>query len=94
MTMDIAARQNEVYRKVARVIDPEIGESIAKLGLIYDIELDGDEVTVVMTLTTRGCPMENAMTAGVERVVSELDWVSSVTVRVVWEPAWHPGMIR
>lgn len=54
------------------MIDPELGASIVKLGLIYDIAIDGDDVTIVMTLTTQGCPMQDAITAGVERVVREL----------------------
>jgi len=92
--VDTNARLNEVYRQLVKVIDPEVGASIAKLGLIYDILLEGDDVTVVMTLTTQGCPMERALTAGVERVVRELSWVGAVTVRLVWEPPWDPGMIR
>lgn len=91
--VDTNARLNEVYRQLRRVVDPEVGLSIVKLGLLYDLQLEGDDVTVVMTLTTRGCPMERAMTAGVERVVRELPWVGAVTVRVVWDPPWEPGMM-
>lgn len=87
-------RVDEVYRQLQRVIDPEIGQSIIKLGLVYDLAVSGDTVTVTMTLTTRGCPLGNAIGEGVRTVVKELPWVRDVEVDLVWEPAWSPAMIR
>ncbi len=87
-------RVNQVYRRLIGVIDPELGLSIVKLGLIYDLEVRGDDVNVTMTLTTRGCPLEAAIRSGVERAVRALPWVGGLEVRIVWEPAWNPSMIR
>jgi metal-sulfur cluster biosynthetic enzyme len=75
-------------------MDPELGMSVVRLGLIYDVRVEQDTVEIDMTLTTRGCPLERAITDGVHRVVAELPWVRAVVVRVVWDPAWHPDMIR
>ncbi len=85
---------DEVYHQLTRVIDPEIGLSIIKLGLVYDIGLKDGAVSVTMTLTTPGCPMGGPITDGVRSVVRELPWVRDVDVNVVWEPAWSPAMIR
>ncbi len=90
----LAERRNEVYRRLRGVIDPEIGVSIIKLGLVYDIAIDEGDVCVVMTLTTRGCPLGHAITDGVRRVVEPLAWVTQVTVELVWDPPWDPAMIR
>ena len=87
-------RLDEVYQRLKRVMDPEIGLSIIKLGLVYDLAVDDAVVTVTMTLTTRGCPMGGPITDGVRSVVAELPWVSDVVVNVVWDPAWSPAMIR
>jgi len=87
-------RLDEVYQQLKRVIDPEIGLSIVKLGLVYDLALHDGIVTVTMTLTTPGCPMGGPITDGVRSVVSALPWVRDVAVDVVWEPAWSPAMIR
>jgi len=92
--LDTDALYNAVYRQLTRVIDPEVGLSIIKLGLVYDLRIADGAVEVVMTLTTRGCPLQAAITEGVRKVVAELPWVRSVKVSLVWEPAWHPGMIR
>jgi metal-sulfur cluster biosynthetic enzyme len=92
--LDTDALYDAVYRQLTRVIDPEVGLSIIKLGLVYDLRIVDGAVEVVMTLTTRGCPLQAAITEGVRKVVAELPWVRSVQVKLVWEPAWHPGMIR
>jgi metal-sulfur cluster biosynthetic enzyme len=87
-------RQDDVYQQLKRVIDPELGMSIVKLGLVYDISVQDGAVTVTMTLTTRGCPLGDAITRGVEAVVAELPWVDQVRVQIVWDPPWNPTMIR
>jgi metal-sulfur cluster biosynthetic enzyme len=87
-------RQNQVYRKLIGVMDPELGLSIVKLGLVYDIGVDGGAVTVTMTLTTPACPLGEMLRRDVTRVVGALPWVTAVDVRIVWEPRWTPAMIR
>jgi metal-sulfur cluster biosynthetic enzyme len=86
--------EDQVLRQLWRVVDPELGMNILRLGLVYDVEIQEGDVTVVMTLTTPGCPMARAITEGVHRVVSDLPWVTSTTVRLVWEPRWTPERIH
>jgi metal-sulfur cluster biosynthetic enzyme len=91
---DERARRDALLRQLRRVIDPELGINIVDLGLIYDLELDGNDVTVVMTLTTAGCPMQAPILDGVHRVLASVPWVGATTVRLVWEPRWTPARIH
>lgn len=73
------------------VIDPELGVNIMDLGLVYDIKVDDDNnVDVIMTLTTPGCPMHDSITGGVKWKLKSIEEIGDVSVDLVWEPAWTP----
>ncbi|TXX29320.1 metal-sulfur cluster assembly factor, partial [Escherichia coli] len=52
------AIKERVLAALETVIDPELGIDIVNLGLIYEIEFDGEtgDTVIKMTLTTMGCP--------------------------------------
>jgi len=60
---------------------------------VYAVELEESIARVTYTLTTPGCPMERVITDGVRRAVLAVEGVARVDTLIVWDPAWHPGMI-
>ena len=82
-----------LWRSLAHVIDPEIGLDIVTLGLVYGATVDGDVARVTHTLTTPGCPMERIITDGIRAAASSVDGIRRVETELVWDPAWHSGMI-
>ncbi|MGE5483107.1 MAG: metal-sulfur cluster assembly factor [Bacteroidota bacterium] len=86
--------KDEVMEALKEVLDPELRLSIVDLGLIYDVDITDDgNVTVTMTLTTPGCPLNEYLPAQVDEAVSRLDGVRHVDVNLVWDPPWNPDMM-
>jgi metal-sulfur cluster biosynthetic enzyme len=82
-----------VWTALSLVIDPELGLDIVTLGLVYDVGIVGNVARVTHTLTTPGCPMERVITQGIHDAIGAVEGITGVETRLVWDPAWHPGMI-
>lgn len=85
--------KEHVYAAISTVIDPEVGFNLVELGLIYDAIIeDSNSVKVIMTLSTRGCPLHHMMIQWVKEAVERIDAVSECEVEIVWEPEWNISM--
>ena len=78
MTVDVDA----VRKAAGSVPDPEVRRSIADLGLLDEVEVDGERVTVHFHLTSPLCPANFAARIGKEirRRVAAVPGVQSVEV--------------
>jgi len=75
------------------VIDPELGCNIVDLGLIYSVAIERNDVRVVMTLTSPGCPMHESLRWGAQNALLQLEAVNTAEVEIVFDPPWNPGMM-
>jgi metal-sulfur cluster biosynthetic enzyme len=87
-------RLDALRQALSTVIDPEIGLDIMTLGLVYELEITDGVARITHALTTPGCPMERIVTEGIRSAAATVEGVHAVETRLVWEPAWHPGMIE
>ena len=70
--------------------DPELGISIYDLGLIYDIIIRKPKITIVMTLTTMGCPLFNQISDPIKEKIGNLEGITKVEVQLTFDPPWNP----
>lgn len=78
--------KNDIWQLLEQVSDPEIPVlTIVDLGIVRQVELDGEECTVTITPTYSGCPAMQVIEKGIEEV---LDGIVNVTVKSTLSPAW------
>ena len=77
------------------VFDPEIGLNVVDLGLIYRIDFNDEDKTIVvtMTLTTQFCPMGESITTDVKQSLSNAFKDYQISINLVFDPAWSPDKI-
>jgi metal-sulfur cluster biosynthetic enzyme len=71
--------------------DPEIPVNIVDLGLVYDVQVNDDVVSVKMTLTSQGCPAHGQITQSVKEKLESLEGVREANIEIVWDPPWDPS---
>jgi ring-1,2-phenylacetyl-CoA epoxidase subunit PaaD len=82
----------QVWEALAEIPDPEIPViSLVDLGVVKDVQVDGERVHVDFTPTFLGCPalevMQRAMVASIEELGAEAD------VEVVLDDSWSTDRI-
>ena len=86
--------KEEVINEVKKIYDPEIPVNIYELGLIYKIEVfEKDKIIVEMTLTTPNCPVAESLPKMVKDNIMNVDGVSDVDLKLVWDPHWNKDMM-
>jgi len=98
--------KEDIFKALGKVIDPELGIDIVKLGLVYSVDVaervykEGEEpknhVTILMTLTTPGCPLAGVFDAMVRDALyglSDLNPDTQVTLNLTFDPPWVPDMM-
>jgi len=86
--------EERVIMALKTVYDPEIPVDIYELGLIYKVKVEEDgAVAIRMTLTSPMCPAAEELPPEVESKARSVEGVSSVTLDLVWDPPWNPGMM-
>src|SRR4029079_19329849 len=68
----------EIIEALRTVEDPELHRSIVDLGMVKQVSIDGGDVTVLIALTTPGCPLRNEIQRRVTDGVSSVAGVASV----------------
>ncbi len=86
---EFQGKARQVLEPLYEVIDPELFINIVDMGLIYDIEVDGEKnIFITMTLSTRFCPMGEAITGGILRVLQRTFPEYEVHIDVTFDPPW------
>lgn len=89
MTQSVRVTKKSVLEKLDLVLDPEMNISLIDLGLIYKVTVSANKVTILMTLTTMGCPLFGVIEEDIYLKLSELNLErKNIKIEMTFEPPW------
>ncbi len=84
----------EILELLKNVMDPEIEINIVDLGLIYEVNYDGDKkLDLVITFSTPACPLGDAIVSNIKEVIKQKYPDFTTNVEVVFEPLWSTELV-
>lgn len=92
--MVIASRDADaVLRMLSDVKDPELPTlDVVELGIVRNVEVDGDSVRVDITPTYSGCPAMQVIESDIAATLRARGF-DSVEIRTIYSPAWSSDWI-
>ena len=86
--------ESRIVDVLKSIYDPEIPVNIYDLGLIYEIDLDDDQVAhITMTLTAPNCPMAEDLVEEVKYKVAGTRGVRECDLKLTFSPPWDKSML-
>lgn len=80
--------KDQIIEILKKINDPEIQYDIWSLGLIYNVEIEGSKVKILMTFTSPMCPYGPMLMDDVRRQVSAINGVGEVVIELTFSPPW------
>lgn len=77
-----------IWTLLQQVTDPEVPVlSILDLGIVRDVQVEGEEATVTITPTYSGCPAMDVISMNIRMLLLE-QGIKKITIKQVLSPAW------
>ena len=79
------------------VVDPELGINVVDLGLVYGMNVQKSDTSMValidMTLTSAACPLTDVIEDQTMTALVGAGLVNEARINWVWSPPWGPDKI-
>lgn len=85
--------EHTVWDALDDVHDLHIPVSLVDMAMIYDVRVDGEDVTVEMTYPCMGCPGYDMLQNDIKSRLRIVRGIDDITVEVVWDPVWSKDML-
>jgi len=82
--------EKEVLEQLEQILDPELTVNVVELGMVYEVDVNGKEAEVKMTLSQPKSPVASVIVKKAEEKIEELEGIDNAHVEIVSEPAWDP----
>lgn len=89
----MALTEKDVRNALKTVKDPELGLDLVVLGLVYDIEVTGNDVKAIISLTSPMCPVAGQIVEDAKQAILNMEEVNTAEVELTFDPPWTPERI-
>jgi Mrp family chromosome partitioning ATPase len=72
--------ESTIRQALEGVMDPELHKSLIELGMVREVQIEKGRVSIVLALTTLGCPLKNQIVGDVKAAVGAVEGVRGVDV--------------
>ncbi len=86
----MAFTKDEAIKALKGCFDPELQIDVWTLGLVYDLQVEQENVKIKMTLTSPACPYGPALLADMKSKLTN-SGAKSVDIELVFDPPWKPS---
>ncbi len=92
-TVNEVAVEELVWERLALIPDPEIPViTITELGVVREVQYDGEQLRVVITPTYTGCPAMQLFVAEIRAAMHDMGF-DNVVIETAYSPAWTTDWI-
>lgn len=89
----MAVTEKDVRNALKGVKDPELGLDLVVLGLVYDIEVTGNDAKAVISLTSPLCPVAGQIVEDARQAILGVEGIGNAEVELTFTPPWTPERI-
>lgn len=75
--------KDKIVERLKEVIDPETNEDVVSMGLIKDLEVSGNSVSLKFKPSVPICPLGFKLAFDIQNAIKELDGVKKVDLEVI-----------
>jgi ATP-binding protein involved in chromosome partitioning len=73
---------DEVLKTLSTVIDPDLKKDIVSMGMIKDLEINGNDLKFTLELTTPACPFNDEIEQDVRKAISSISGIGKFDMKV------------
>jgi len=71
-----------ILKQLSTVMDPELNRDLVSLGMIKEIQTDGQNVKFTIELTTPACPLRSRIEADARKAISSMPGVGNIEINM------------
>lgn len=85
--------ESRIIESLRKVIDPDLGVNIVDLGFVREVQVDGRQASLDVTLTNPFCPLTTVIEDQMRNELVGRGVLEDFEVSWVFDPPWCPDQV-